>query len=154
MPLKILPAMVFPVTGKQFDPLMDSLVQVNLLDGTLTEPQQRAIGIYLHIFDLYVKSNGKIDYRGRAGHERLKQDAMTFCGAGNPVATRHGDIAAAHLAIDWSDTAIRCKQATLPSPPATASGMLGECIDLCGLTTIDEKRLGLLMDFLGKKSVP
>ena len=144
--------MTFPVTGKQFDPLMDGVVQLNLIDGTLTEPQQRAIGLFLHVFDLYVKSGGKINYMGRDGHERLKQDAMTFCGTGNPVATRHGDIAAAHLAIDWSDTAIRCASVGLPSPPNTSQGLLVGCIDLCGLTTTDEKRVGLLMDFLGKKA--
>ena len=151
--LKILPKLVFPVTKAQFNPLMDSIVNLNLIDGTLTDPQQRAIGIYLHIFDLYVKSNGAIDYRDIAGHERLKQDAETFCGSGNPTVTRHGDLTAAHLAIDFSDTSVRCQQAGLPPPPNTPSGLINACIDLCFLTAQDEKRIGLLLDYLGKKAL-
>lgn len=142
---------MFPITGSQFNPIMDGVVQLNVIDGALNEPQQRAIGIYLHVFDLYVKSGGKIDYRGVAGHERLKQDAMTFCGSGNPCATRHGDLAAVHLAIDFHDTAVRCKAAGLPLPPATASQLVANCRDLTGLTIEMEKRVGILLDFLGKK---
>jgi hypothetical protein len=151
--LKILPAMQFPVTGKQFDPLMDSAVQLNILDGGLNEPQQRALGLYLHVFDLWVKSKGKIDYRGDEGHKRLVQDAMTFCGTGNPVATRHGDIAAAHLSIDFSDTQIRCTQSGLPLLPTNVSSLLDGCRDLYGLSLTDEKRVGLLMDSIGKRSL-
>lgn len=150
--LRVLPKLIFPVTPGQVAPLMDGVVQLNLMDGTLTEPQQRALGIYLHIFDLYVKSQGKIDYRGVAGHERLKQDAMTYSG-GSPIVTRHGDLAAAHLAIDWSETAVRCRQYGLPPPPNTTSDMLTECIDLCGLSVEMEKRVGLLMDILGMKTL-
>ena len=97
--LRLLPDMVFPVTVKQFDPLMEDLVQMNILDGALSDKVQRGIGLYLHTFDLWVKSNGNIDYLGREGHQRLVQDAMTFCGPGNPVAIRHGDLAAAHLSL-------------------------------------------------------
>ena len=151
--LKILPQLKYPITRKQFDPLMDSIVNLNVLDAGITEPEQRGIGIYLHKFDLFVKSGGKIDYRGLAGHERLKQDAAIFCGEGNPVATRHGDLAAAHLAIDFSDTAIRCIQYRLPIPPNTPHGLLENCEALTGLSVIDEKRIGLLLDMLGKKHV-
>lgn len=145
--------MTFPVTKSQFNPLMDGVVMLNLCDGCLTEPQQRALGLHLHVFDLWVKSNGVIDYRGDDGHRRLIQDAMTFCGSGNPVATRHGDLAAAHLSIDWSDTQIRCAQAGLPLLSTNVSVLLDGCRDLCGLSLMDEKRVGLLMDYLGKKAL-
>lgn len=150
--LKILPSLKYPITKQQFHPLADSVANLNVLDAGITEPEQRAIGIYLHIFDLYVKSKGKVDYRGKAGFERLKEDAMIFCGVGNPVATRHGDLAAAHLAIDFSDTAIRCQQTGLPLPPNTPGGLLNECESLTLLSIQDEKRLGLLMDCLGMKA--
>lgn len=151
--LKILPGLVYPITTSQFDRLMDSVVQLNLLDAGLTEPQQRALGIYLHTFDLYAKSRGRINYIGTAGHQRLVQDAMTFCGVGNPVATRNGDLPAAHLALDYSDTAVRIKEAEMQSITNDVHQLVYESRDLAGLSVVDEKRIGLLMDMLGKKPI-
>ena len=149
--LKLLPDMVLPVTQAQVNPLMDNLVQVNILDGALSERTQRALGIYFHTFDLWCKSGGKIDYRGRDGHRRLVEDAMRFCGSGNPVATRHGDLAAAHLSIDWSDTQVRLKAAGMPLLSANVSDLIGQCPDLAEFSKETEARTGLLMDYLGKK---
>lgn len=143
--------MVFPVTANQFDPLFRNVVQLNKLDNGITEKQQRGLTLFFHIYDLWVKSNGGIDYRGDKGQMRLVQDAMAFCGTGNPVATRHGDLSAAHLGIDYSDTQVRLMKADLPMLPNTVSELLKMCVALCEYPEETEKRVGLLMDYLGKK---
>jgi hypothetical protein len=150
--LKLLPDVVYPVTSKTFDPLMTGLVQLNTIDAGLSEPEQRALGIYLHAIDIYVKTKGAIDYRGIDGHQRLIQDAFNFCGTGNPAATRHGDLAAAHLCIDWHDTMVRSIQTGLPLLPNDTATLLLDSRDLRGLAPMEEKRVGLFLDYLGKKS--
>ena len=110
MSLPLLPDLVYPVTKQQFDPLMTGVVQLNMIDGCLTEKHQRGLALSFHTFDLWCKSKGRIDYRGRTGHEWLIRDAMTFCGPGNPVATRHKDMEAAHLTIDFHDCQMRLKR--------------------------------------------
>ena len=150
--LKLLPDLTFPIFRSQVNPLMDGVVELNTLDAAIPENMQRALGLMLHTFDLWCKSGGKIDYLGEAGHARLVQDATTFCGSGNPVATRNGDLAAAHLSIDWSDTQIRLMTARMPLLPTDTNSLLVMCRDLYGLSITDEKRIGLLMDMLGKKS--
>jgi hypothetical protein len=152
--LKILPDMVKPVSSAQINALMDGLVQLNLIEGCLSEQQQRALSVDLSCFDLYIKSKGKWDYRFAAGHQRLFQDAATFCGSGTPIATRKGDLAASHLALDFSDTQVRLAQAGLPLLPTNVSDLLINCRDMCGLTVIDEHRIGVLLDYLSKKSPP
>lgn len=152
MSLKLLPDLQFPVTLQQANVLMENVVQLNIIDGALSERTQRALGLYLHTFDLWVKSGGKVDYRGKDGHRRLIEDAMRFVGTGNPVATRHGDLAAAHLAIDWSDTQVRLAPLG-QALSANVSELIGACPDLAEFSPEMEKRTGLLMDYWGKKSV-
>jgi hypothetical protein len=149
--LTLLPDLKFPITKAQFDPLMSNLVKLNIIDGALNEKIQRGLGLFLHTHDLWCKSGGRIDYRGPAGHARLMQDAMTFCGPGNPVATRHGDLAAAHLSIDMSDTQCRLKDAGLPLLSWDVNDLINQCRDLSEYSPEQEKRVGLLMDMLGKK---
>lgn len=151
MSLKVLPDVTFPLTASSIAPLADSMVQLNLIDGCLTDRDQRALGIHFHIFDLWVKSGGKYDYRGRVGHERLKQDAHAYARS-ESILTRYGDLAAAHLAIDFSDCQIRCQGAGLPLLPTKVQDILVGCIDLCGMTAMEEKRVSLILDILGKKS--
>ena len=150
--LTLLPDLKFPVTQAQFDPLMNNLVQLNIIDGALNEKVQRGLGLFLHTHDLWCKSGGRIDYRGPAGHARLMQDAMTFCGSGNPVATRHGDLAAAHLSIDFSDTQVRLKAHGMTLLSWDVNDLINQCRDLSEYSPELEKRVGLLMDMLGKKS--
>lgn len=151
--LRLLPDMVYPVTQKQVDPLMDNVVQLNILDAGVTVNQQKALTLFFHIYDLFVKSNGQINYQGKEGHGRLVQDAMNFVGPGNPVATRHGDLAAAHLAIDFHDTQTRLKQAGLPALPYDKNNLIALCADLANFPTQTESRIGLLMDYLGKRKL-
>lgn len=152
--LKLLPDIKLPVTSRQFEPIHEGVVQLNILDGGLSDRAQRALGIYLHVIDLYVKTKGAVDYRGKDGKRRLLEDAMTFCGEGNPVATRHGDIAAVHLAIDWHDTAVRSIENKLPLPSAKVSDLLNESMDLVELPKELDVRIGVLLDALGKKRNP
>lgn len=154
MALYILPDPKFPITHREFNPLMDLVVQLNLLDAGLSEQQQRGLGLFFHIHDLYAKSGGKIDYRGKDGHRRLMEDAAAFAGEGNPTAVRHGDLAAAHLALDFSDTQTRCIQHKMPLLSTKVSELLVECADLCSFPPQTEKRVGLLMDWLGRKPNP
>lgn len=149
MSLKLLPDMVMPVTQAQINPLMDNLCQLNVLDAGIAEPMQRALGIYLHTWDLWCKSGGRIDYRGKAGRERLKDDACRF--VLSSIVTRHGDLPAAHLAIDWSDTQVRLRAAGLALLPSDVNKLLADCSDIHALSIEMEKRTGLLMDYLGKK---
>lgn len=151
MALRLLPDLVFPITSNQVDPLMDNLAQLNLVDAGLTVNQQKALTIFLHIYDLFVKSHGHVDYRGKDGQARLLQDAMTLVGTGNPVATRHGDLPAAHLAIDYHDTQTRLIQAGLPLLPSVVNELLTKCTELALLPPQTENRVGLLMDYLGKR---
>lgn len=150
--LSILPDIQFPITSQSINPLFNSIVQLNKLDAAIQEPWQRAIGIYLHVFDLYVKSGGRIDYRGVDGHERLKDDAARF--VPSAIVTRHGDLPAAHLAIDFSDTCLRCDAVGLPRPSADVHQLLADSKDLMHLSLEMEKRVGLLLDMLGKRPVP
>lgn len=151
--LRLLPDMVFPVTQKQVDPLMDNVVQLNVLDAGVTINQQKALSLFFHIYDLYVKSGGAINYQGKDGHNRLVQDAMNFVGLGNPVATRHGDLPAAHLSIDFHDTQTRLKQAGLPQLPYAVNDLIALCADLAVFPAQTENRVGLLMDYLGKRKM-
>lgn len=149
--LRLLPDATFPITHHHADALMENVHQFNILDGALNEKYQRALGIYFHVFDLWVKSKGKIDYRGKVGNQRLIEDAMRFVGTGNPVAYRHGDLAAAHLSIDYHDTQMRLKEIGQPPMSARVSDLLVECQHIADLNQEMEKRTGLLMDYLGKK---
>lgn len=153
MPLRLLPDIVYPITQNQVDPLMDNVAQLNTLDAGVTINQQKALTLYFHIFDLYVKSHGRIDYRGKDGQARLMQDAMTFVGTGNPVATRHGDLPAAHLSIDYHDTQTRLAQAGLPILSAVVNDLIAQCADLAAFPPQIENRVGLLMDYLGKRKL-
>jgi hypothetical protein len=152
--LRIMPAMAAPITRRQFDSLADNLHQLNILDAGLTEQMQRALGIDLHCWDLWIKSKGKWDFRFNAGHERLKEAAEIFCGVGNPVAERHGDLTAAHLAIDFHDTQTRLAGTGQPLISPDVHHLLNECRDLYELTLTDEKRVGLVLDFLSKRQSP
>ena len=150
--LKLLPDLTFPITAASVNPLMDCVVQLNSLDAGIQEAQQRALVIYLHCYDLYIKTQGRVDYREVAGHERLKQDAVKF--VASQIVTRRGDLTAAHLALDWHDTAARCLKAGLPAPNADVHQLISDSRDLVGLDLQTEKRIGLLMDMLSKRPMP
>jgi len=152
--LRTMPAMTAPITRRQFDALAENLHQLNILDAGLTEQIQRALGIDLHCWDLWIKSKGVWDFRFKAGHERLKEAAANFCGEGNPVSERHGDLSAAHLAIDFHDTQTRLLQSGQPLLSADVHKLIIDCRDLYEMNTTDERRLGLVLDFLSKKVCP
>lgn len=151
--LQLLPDITFPVSHRHADRLNDDIAQLNILDAGVTEGKQRGLSLYFHTFDLWCKSGGKIDYRGEAGHARLVEDAMRFVGSGNSVSTKHGDLAAAHLALDWHDCQMRLKAAGQPLLSFDVNQLLVECAKLCEYPIELEKRTGLLMDFLGKRKL-
>lgn len=150
MALRLLPDPVFPITPAQINPLMDNLVQLNTLDAGVNERQQFALGINFHIFDLLAKSKGAIDYRGPDGHRRMIGDAFAYSG-GSPVVTRHGDLTAAHLAVDFNDTQMRLKEAGLELLPADVNTLLAMSADIAVFPPQTERRILLLLDYLSKK---
>lgn len=149
--LRLLPDLVLPVTPSQVNPLMENLVQLNILEAGLNDRYQRALSILFHTYDTFVKTHGRVDYLGLEGRKRMMQDAMAFCGHGNPVATRHGDLAAAHLAIDYHDTQERLRAAGIAPLPAVVSDLISMCMDLTTFSSQDEIRANLLLDYMGKR---
>ena len=151
MSLKILPSIVFPVTPAQANVLHENVVQLNLVDAGLNPRQQQAIGLTCDIYDLLAKSAGAIDYRGVQGHKRLYADAMAFVGTGSPIVTRHGDLKAAHLAIDYSDTQQKLAKAGMPPISSLVAELLNESRDFANLPGREDDRCALLLRYLLKK---
>lgn len=151
MSLKILPSIVYPVNPSQANVLHENVVQLNLVDAGLNPRQQQAIGLTCDIYDLLAKSGGAVDYRGVAGHRRLYADAMAFVGTGSPIVTRHGDLKAAHLAIDYSDTQQKLAKAGMAPIPSEVALLLKESIDLSNLPGKEDDRIALLLRYLLKK---
>lgn len=149
--LKLIPDLTFPLTASSIDPLFSNLVQLNGLDAGIHEPVQRSVSLYLHIYDIFVKSKGKYDYRSHAGRAQIKQDAFRFCPS--QVVTRFGDLNALHLALDWHDTVRRCQQFGIAEPSANVNELLNASKDLVGMPPEDYKRIGALLDMLSKKSI-
>lgn len=146
--LRMLPDLAFPIGQGSINALMDNLVQLNLVDAGLNERQQFALGINFHIYDLLAKKG--LDYTGPAGHNRMMADSMAFVG-GAPVVTRHGDLAAAHLSVDYHDTQRRLAEAGLRPLPADVNLLLAMCADFTTFPPQIERRVLLLLDYLSKK---
>lgn len=151
MALQLLPSLVYPITSPQANVLMNNVVQLNLLDAGLNPRQQQAIGLLCDIYDLLAKSGGAVDYRGKDGHRRLYADAMAFVGTGSPIVTRHGDLKAAHLAIDYSDTQNKLAKAGMPPISSLVSVLLNEASDFSNLPAKEDDRCALFLRYLLKK---
>lgn len=148
--LRMLPDLTFPVRPGSIDPLMDNVVQLNICDAGLNDRLQRALTLNFHIFDLYVKSGFKIDYRGEEGQRQMVADAMAFVG-GSTIATKHGDLAAAHLSIDYHDTQSRLAGASLPLLSSNVNDLIGASRKLADMPAQTEQRVALLLDYLSKR---
>lgn len=151
--LTLLTDLTFPVSRQANKSLMDNVVQLNMLDAGIAENMQRGLGLLLGVDELYAKTKGAIDYRGVAGHQRLIQDAETFCPSGCALATRKTDLEGAHLAIDFSNCQMRFKAAGMPPLPCDVNLLLVMAKDLYGLSVQDERRIGLFLDYLSKRKV-
>lgn len=149
--LTLLPDLVFPITSKQADALLGCMVQLNLMEAHLNERQQRGLGLLLHVIDVFVKSAGRIDYRGLEGHRRLVDDAMSLAGRG--MGNRLGDLEACHLALDYHDCQMRLKSVGQPPISGDVNDLLNECRDFCEYSLEDERRTNLLLDYLGKRKL-
>jgi len=149
--LTLLPELKFPITSRQTDAMMNNLCQLNVLDAGVPDRAQKALDLLLHIYELKAKTAGAIDYTGQAGHALLLQHAMNFVGDGSPIVTRHGDLRAAHLAIDYSNTQIMLKDAGFSAIPSDVNLLLDMCRDLMNFPMRTEERMGLLLTYLKKK---
>lgn len=150
MALRMLPDLVFPLGPASINALMDNVQQLNIVDAGIPERVQRALTLHFHIFDLYVKSHGRIDYRGEEGRGRMVQDAFSFIG-GSTIATKHGDLPAAHLSIDYHDTQSRLAAAGLPALSADVNDLIGASRKLADYPPQTEQRVALLLDYLSKR---
>lgn len=146
--LSVLPDLTFPITIKQLDPLYSGLVQLNVIDAGIDIQRQKALGILFDTYEILAKTG--VNYTGLDGHRRLFEDAQTFLG-GSSVATRHGDLRAAHLAIDFNNAQKRLQKAGLPLLPADVGELLRLCSDLATIPSQTDDRLGVLIRMLQKR---
>lgn len=148
--LNILPNITFPVTSRQCNGLMDGVQALNLAEAGVDPRTQKALDILLHVVELYADTNGQIDYMGQEGHKRLFQDAVSF--VPEQVVTKHGDLRAAHLAIDFNNAQAKLKKAGLPLLTGNRDDLINQCRDILTLPLRSEERMGLLLSYLAKKT--
>ena len=132
---------------------MANLVGLNLIEAHLSSSQQRALAILFSISDRWVKSGGRVDYRGPDGHSRLMQDAMSFVGA-TPIVTRHGDLAASHLALDFHDAQCRLMQGKHMPMSDDRDTLLSMVQDFINLPLQTLEQMLVLLDYASKKPMP
>lgn len=153
MALRLLPDLKFPVNHRSIDPLMDNLMQLNQVDAGISERTQRALTLFFHVSDLFIKSQGKYDYRGEEGRQRLVQDAVAFVG-GSSIGTKVGDLPAAHLSIDFSDAQCRLIQHSMPLLPNDVNTLVGLSRKMAEFAPQVEQKVALFLDYLSKRPLP
>ncbi len=153
MSLRLLPDLTWPITPASINALMDNVQKLNTLDAGVHERYQRALTIQFHVYDLLVKSHGRIDYTGDEGRKRMVQDAFAFIG-GSTIATKQGDLAAAHLSIDYSDTQCRLFEHGLTMLSPDVNELISLSRDLADFPAQTEQRIALLLDYLSKRPIP
>lgn len=149
--LKLLPDITFPVTSPQINGLMDGVLSLNVLDAGLSPRLQKALDIVLETYELKATSGGKHDYTGRSGNQKLYQDALSFVSEGSGLVTRHGDLRAAHLAINWHNAQKKLEKAGLPLMSAVVNDLVAESIEISNFQPQTEERMGLFLSYLQKK---
>lgn len=149
----LLPDLRYPVDHRQAEALWENMGKLNVLDAGHDERTQRAIGILLDAYEVAAKKGPSWDYVGsRGAHQRLIEDAVKFAGPGTFV-TRHGDLAACHLAIDWNNSVITCDRAKYPEPPNNVTGLVSESRFFSELPPQLEVKIDLYLRYLKKKSL-
>jgi hypothetical protein len=151
MALRLLPDLTFPITSKQCDGLIDLVVQLNILDAGLTERDQKALDIVLETYELKAETGGVIDFTGEVGQQALFQAAMNFCGTGNPIITRHGDLRAAHLGINYHNAQVKLKKAGMPALSNIVNDLLILGRKIAVFPPQTEDRMALLLSYMQKK---
>ncbi len=146
----MLPDLQFPIKPGAINALMDNVQQVNTLDAGVPDRTQRALTLNFHIQDLFVKSHGRIDYRTEEGQRQMVADAMAFIG-GSTIASKQGDLPAAHLSIDYHDTQSRLAAAGLPLLPSDVNALIYLARKLADMPAQTEQRVALLLDYLSKR---
>lgn len=148
--LKTLPNLVFPINNRQTGPLMDGVQQLNVVDAGIDPRTQKALDILLHAVELYADTGGAIDYTGQQGHARLCQDAVSF--VPEMLVTKHGDLRAAHLALDFNNAQAKLKKAGFPLLTGDVNMLVNQCRDILQFPLRMEERMGLLLSYLSKRS--
>lgn len=151
MLLTQLPQLVFPITSKQADGMMDNVMKLNLLDAGVSERTQKALDLDFHCYEIKADTMGQVDYTGQEGHRRLLQDAMSFVGDGSPLVTRHGDLKAAFLAIAFNDAQAKLVKAGMPRLTNDVNLLIHSVRDLLTFPPRTEDRMGLFLSYLRKK---
>ena len=148
--LKLLPDLTFPLTQAQINPLLESVQKLNVLDAGVDPRTQKAIDIMLHAWDLKAKTGGRIDYTGPNGHARLYQDAVRL--VPEFLATKHGDLRAAHLGIDFNNTQVDLRTAGMALLPGGTFELINMCRDILNTPIRTDERMSLLLSLLSKKT--
>lgn len=150
MSLRVLPDLTFPITPNQVNPLMDNVQQFNVMDAGVDPRTQKALDLMFHAYELLADTGGRVDYTGQAGHARLFQDAVNLIP--EMLITKHGDLRAAHLGIDFNNAQAKLKKAGMPLLTDNRDDLIFQCRDLLTLPLRSEERMGLLLSFLAKKT--
>lgn len=151
MSLSKLPNLTFPVSSRQVNALMENVVRMNVLDAGLSERDQKAIDIELHINEIMADTAGAVNYTGQDGHRRLVSDAFAFVGEGVPIVTRHGDLKAAYLAIAFNDAQAKLAKAGMPRLTDDVALLRNLVRDLLAYPVRTEDRISLFLSYLRKK---
>lgn len=148
--LTTLPPITFPITSKQVGGLMDCVQQLNVVDAGLDPRRQHNLDILLHLHELYADTHGQLDYRSPDGHRRLVQDSITF--VPEQLVTKHGDLRAAHLAINFNNAQAKLKRRGYPMLSYDVNELINQCRDFEAFPLGTEQRISLMLNYLAKKT--
>lgn len=150
MILSTLPPIHFPLTFQQVGALMDFVQKMNVVDAGVDPRTQKAADIEFHIYELLADTRGTRDYRGRDGHARLVQESMAFIP--EQLVTKHGDLRAAHLAINYNNAQAKLKRHGFAPMTDNRDTLVNECRDLLAFPLGTEERVSLYLNYLAKKT--
>lgn len=148
--LNTLPPIHFPITSQQISALMDGVQQLNTIDAGLDHLQQKTLDNVLHVYELLADTHGKLDYRGEEGQRRLYQEAVTF--VPEALITKHGDLRAAHLVINYNNAQAKLKKHGFPLLTTSKDELINMGRYLVALPLRTDERISLYLNYLAKKT--
>lgn len=148
--LSTLPPIYFPITSKQVGVLMDNVQQLNVVDAGVNPLEQKTLDNILHIYELMADTHGALNYTGEEGQRRLFQEAVTF--VPEQLVTKHGDLRAAHLAINYNNAQAKLKKHGFPPITGDVNLLTNMGRYLVSLPMRTDERISLYLSYLAKKT--